>query len=63
VRHYAPLGLLKGVAYIYIYIYMYIYIYFLHIYSYVYALPGHRNVCCVEGISWLLLYHLFRLSP
>jgi len=31
VRHYAPLGLLKGVAYIYIYIYVYIYIFFTYI--------------------------------
>jgi len=50
------LSSLKGIS-MYIYTFLHIYLYI-----YIYALFQGTETCCVEGISWLLLYHLFRLS-
>jgi len=64
VRHYAPLGLLKGVAYIYIYIYICIYIYIFYIYTRMYmhfqgtetfvASKASRGYCCIIYLDFLL---------
>jgi len=58
------LSSLKGISmYIYFFTYILIYIYiYIYMYIYMHCVFQGTETCCVEGISWLLLYHLFRLS-